>query len=93
MSDPAFSRQVKKMLAKRAGEMSAEDEQAVLSMAMEQDKVKPATAVAKGTIAGQGTREDVAQGLWVQRSAKGLLIGGESLTPGLEARLRAVLKT
>lgn len=87
--DPTLAPRMKKQLTKRAGKISAEGEQALLSQALKA-QITPPPKPAK---TGQGDREEIAPGLWVQRSNKGILISGPSLTPEIEARLKKALKS
>ena len=87
--DPTLAPRMKKQLTKRAGKISAEDEQELLSQTLKA-QVTPPLKTAK---AEQGNREKIAPGLWLQRSNKGILISGPGLTPEIEARLKKVLKS
>lgn len=92
VNEPDFSAIIKAKL--KGKPESAEEESDILSVELQ---VTPLTSPVKGgakRVKGAlETRENIAAGLWFERSKKGLLIGGSSLTADLEARVLEALKS
>ena len=85
-ADEAFKSNVIKALNGLGNSPALEAEQDILTTALVTPRVSRAVkkAVAK--------REELSPGLWLERSAKTITIGGADLTPEIEERIRAALK-
>ncbi|MEO9649014.1 MAG: ParB N-terminal domain-containing protein [Roseobacter sp.] len=85
-ADEAFKSDVVEALNKLGSTPTLEAEQDILAAALETPKA-PKIAKQAG-----GKREELSPGLWLERSAKTITIGGAELTPEIEERIRAALK-
>lgn len=85
-ADEAFKSDVVEALNKLGTAPTLEAEQDILTAAL---KAPEAPKVVKQ--AGS-KREELSPGLWLERSAKTITIGGAELTPEIEERIRAALK-
>jgi len=86
-TDPALKARLRKALEAQSTP-DAEGEIALLTDVLAQ--TDPPEKAEKHA-AKAPSREDIAPGIWLQRSPKGLLIGGAGLTPQIEARVRRAL--
>ncbi|WP_407474987.1 ParB/RepB/Spo0J family partition protein [Sulfitobacter sp. PM12] len=84
-ADEAFKSDVVEALNKLGSVPTLEAEQDILAAALETPKA-PKIAKQAG-----GKREELSPGLWLERSAKTITIGGTELTPEVEKRIRAAL--
>lgn len=85
-ADETFKSNVVEALNKLGSSHALETEQDILTAALE------APSVPKAIKKEVARREEISPGLWLERSATTLTIGGAELTPEIEERIRAVLK-
>ncbi|MCF7779684.1 hypothetical protein GLP59_19045 [Sulfitobacter sp. M220] len=85
-ADEAFNSDVAEALSQLGSSPALEAEQNILTSALEAPRVSKAV---KKEVA---RREALSPGLWLERSATTLKIGGAELTLEIEERIRAVLK-
>ncbi len=88
--DSSFADQVASDLLALGRDISPEHELELLSGAVRSSNRSSSKSSAKSA---ETARETLLPGLWIQRSAKTLTIGGPTLTPEIEARIRSVLTT
>ena len=85
-ADEAFKPDIIEALSGLESSPALEAEQDILTAALETPKTPKAV---KNEV---GKREELSPGLWLERSAKTITIGGADLTPEVEKRIRAALK-
>ena len=85
-TDEAFKLDVVEALSRLESPPALEAEQDILTAALETPKTPKAVKKA------MGKREKLSPGLWLERSAKTITIGGADLTLEIEKRIRAALK-
>ena len=85
-ADETFKSNVIEALNELGSSHALETEQDILTASLETPKTPKAVKKAVGK------REELSPGLWLERSAKTITIGGADLTPEIEKRIRAALK-
>ena len=85
-ADEAFKSDAVEALSGLGSSPTLEAEQDILTAALKTPKA-PKVVKQAGS-----KREKLSPGLWLERSAKTITIGGAELTPEIEERIRAALK-
>lgn len=87
-AEPAFQARARAALTDQTAP-DAESEVALLTGLLEH---KGRSGKPRKESAQAAPREEVAPGVWVQKTARGLMVGGSGLTEEIEARVRQALK-
>lgn len=88
-ADTGLGRQIMQALTEQPKTLTPETEQNLLNELLQTRSTPAAITASKPETPA---RDILAPGLWIQRSATTLIIGGPALTPEIEARIREALK-